>query len=178
LGKDQDFAGPASHELELIGRCIDLEFQAMRIYNLLAHRFAEAARVRAFLAELARQEEEHAELLEVCRDAVRRKPRQAARFSPWSDYLPLLEQQMEAVVASIDQIQCVEDAMRLVIQIEFSEVNRVFMGVVRVASPASLAKLRPFQQAVEKHIAYICRQIPEFAPGEAFACRELRSKLL
>jgi hypothetical protein len=174
LQKAQCPAPPASHEPELIERCIGLELQAKQIYESLAERFAISIPVSEFLAELARQEREHANLLEVCRSAGIRGHWDVGH-KPWHDYVPLLEQRMAGIVSSPETPKSVEDIMRLVIQIESSEFNQVFLGAIKAAESAFVERLRPFRIASAKHLAYIYRSIRALTPN--LDCRELRAKL-
>lgn len=57
---------------ELVERSIKLELQAKQIYERLAKRFLDHPSVSQFFSTLARQEQSHAELLEVCRAIARR----------------------------------------------------------------------------------------------------------
>ena len=68
------------------------------------------------------------------------------RFVPWHDYVPLLEQQMQRIVASLDQIKSIDDAMRLLLQIETSEINPVFLGVIDATKSPFVKKLGPFRR--------------------------------
>jgi hypothetical protein len=77
--------------------------------------------------------------------------------------------------ASLESLPGVPNALRLVIQIEGSEVNHVFKGIVAASGSDFVRKLRAFQSAGEKHISYICEEIPRLGPELAGECRELRA---
>ena len=158
---------------KLVGRCVKLELRAKRIFESLASQFADQSQVRCFFDNLARQEQGHAELLELCREAARRAAWKEEYFAPWRDAVPRLEGQMGDAEASLQSLHRVADAFRLVIQIEGSEVNHVFKGVVAASGSEFVRRLRAFQNGGEKHISYICEQIPLFEPQLVDACREL-----
>jgi hypothetical protein len=170
LQKAKCLAPPGSDEPELIERCIGLELQASQIYESLAERFALSLPMNEFLAELAGQEREHADLLKVCRSAAMRGHGDANGHKPWHDYVPLLEQRMGGIVSSLTTPKSVEDTLRLVIEIESSEINQVFLSVIKATESAFVEKLRPFRKAAAKHIAYIRRSIRVLAPS--LDCRD------
>jgi len=85
---------------------------------------------------------------------------------------------MERAEASMYSIGSVEEALRLVVEIESSEINQVFQAVLRSTDVAFIRKLKSFQEAMQSHIAYVCDFIPEFVPDMTLACQELRAKFL
>ena len=161
LQRDGFFTAPlAPNESELIERCVWLELQGAAIYRTLAERFVALRPLSKFLNELADQETEHADLLRVCKAFASRGRFQSKRFSPWHDYIPLLEQRMQGIVASLDEIESIDDVVRLILQTETSEINPVFMGVIEATDSPFVRKLGPFRRAVKKHIDHICRRLP------------------
>ena len=159
---------------ELLGRCIDLESRARRIYELLAARFSDRVPVRRFFETLAQQEQEHFELLALCRQLASREGWLEEHFAPWRDAVPLLERQMDGLEESLDEIDQLADALRLVIRIEGSEINHVFRSAVSATDSEFVRNLQAFRTAEAKHIAYACGQIPKFEPDLAGECRGLR----
>ena len=160
---------------KLVGRCVKLELRAKRIFESLASQFAHQRPVRKFFDTIARQEQGHAELLELCREAASRAVWREEYFAPWRDAAPRLERQMGDTEASLESIDGVVDALRLVIQIEGSEVNHVFKGIVAASGSEFVRKLQAFQSAGEKHICYICEEIPKLEPQLADECESLRN---
>jgi rubrerythrin len=165
---------PAVEVPELLGRCVDLESRARRIYELLAARFNDPAPVRRFFENLAQQEREHFELLELCRQLARREGWLEEYFAPWRDAVPRLERQMGDVEDSLDGVDRLADALRLVIRLEGSEINHVFRGVVAATDSEFVRTLQAFRTAEERHIAYACDRITKFEPHLAGECRALR----
>jgi hypothetical protein len=161
---------------ELVERCVKVELQAKRIYESLARRFFGHKLISDFLSTLAQQEETHAELLRLCREAANRSIWKEDCFAPCRESIPQLEQQMENIESSLESIDGVTDALRLVIQIEGSEVNRMFESVVAASGSAFIRKVLAFQNVAESHIAYICDEIPKLEPELAEECRELRDR--
>ena len=159
---------------ELLGRCLDLESRARRIYELLAARFSHRAPVKRFFETLARQEQEHFELLALCRQLASREGWLERYFAPWRDAVPQLERQMDELEESLDDLDQLVDALRLVIRVEGSEINQVFRGVVSATDSQFVRTLQAFRTAEAKHIAYACDQIPKLEPDLAGECRGLR----
>jgi hypothetical protein len=161
---------------ELVERCIKLELQAKQIYERLAAWFLGREAVNNFFETLARQEESHAQLLELCRVIGNRTIWKEECFAPCRESIPPLERQMRNIESSLESIEDVADALRLVIEIESSEVNQVFGSVVAASGSNFVRKLLAFQNAAEDHIAYICDEIPKLEPDLAEECRELRDR--
>ena len=177
LVRDAGFLAPSVSSVPtILERCIALELRAQRIYKVLAKAFDDQGLVGPFFAGLVEQEQYHADLLEICRAAAIRGVWKANLFNPWQDYLPRLEQQMDAAEAAIRQIDSVEAALRLVIQVESSEINEVFPAALAATDAAFVKRLRPFQQAMEAHMAYLVERIPELCPTLTLRMRELRAK--
>jgi hypothetical protein len=83
---------------------------------------------------------------------------------------------MQQAVASLDEIQSVDDVVRLILEIETSEINCVFLGVVDATDSSFVRNLGPFRRTVRRHINYICKEISKVTPSAAAACRKLRDK--
>lgn len=172
------FRAPTVETPDLLRRCIELESRAGRIYESLAGRFTDREPVKQFFETLAHQEDEHYEMLELCRELARREGWLEECVAPWQDVVPRLEQQMDEVERSLGDLDCVTDALRLVIRLEDSEINQVFEGAVRATDSGFVRYLRPFQEAVEKHLWYICDRIAKIEPGLADQCGGLRADRL
>jgi hypothetical protein len=170
------FGTSASKVPAVLECCIALELQAKRIYKALAMAFADDALVGPFFSGLALQEQYHADLLELCRAAAVRGGWKANLFNPWKDYLPRLEQQMDAAETAATAIHSVDAALQLVIQIESSEINQVFHAALAATDSAFVKRLKPFREAMEAHMAYIVERLPELSPRLVLACRELRAR--
>jgi hypothetical protein len=177
LQRDGFLTAAKPKEPELIERCARLELQSAAIYRSLAERFAKSRPWHEFLQELADEEQEHADLLRVCQFFAAQGRFVQDRFRPWHDYVPLLERQMQQTVASLDKLKSLDDVVRLILQIETSEINPVFMGVVDATDSPFVRNLGPFRRAVKQHIGYICKKISKLTPSAASACRELRKKM-
>jgi rubrerythrin len=176
LQEDGFFKATTAKEPELIERCVRLELQSAAIYRSLAERAGESGPLREFLDTLADEEQEHADLLRVCKMFASKGRFAQDRFAPWHDYVPLLEQQMQQAVASLDEIQSMDAMVRLILQVEGSEIDRVFSGVIEATDSPFVKNLGPFRRAVRRHIDYICNRLTAFMPSAAAACQELRNK--
>ena len=166
----------ASNVPTILERCIGLELRAKRIYTALARAFDDQELVGPFFAGLAVQEQYHADLLELARAAAMRSGWKANLFNPWQDYLPRLEQQMDATEAAVAEIDSIDAALRLVIQFESSEINQVFYAALAATDAAFVKKLKPFRKAMEAHMTHLVERIPELSPNLMLATRELRAR--
>lgn len=81
---------------------------------------------------------------------------------------------MDDLEESLDDLDQLVDALRLVIRVEGSEINQVFRGVVSATDSQFVRTLQAFWTAEAKHIAYACEQIPKLEPDLAGECRGLR----
>ena len=157
----------------VVGRCVELEHRAGRLYESLAGRFSRTASIHAFFTKLARQEEEHAELLRLSLEASRRAGWDADRIRSLSQSVSRLESSMGDAEARGERVRAPAEALGLVLDVESSEINRVFADILRASASAFLEVLDPFHTAAGEHIAYICRRVPELEPGWQEACRTL-----
>jgi len=158
----------------VVERCIALELRAKRIYEMLAQRFSDPT--KGFFQALAHQEQTHSQLLELCRIAAEQSRWNAKHFDPWRDAVPRLEQQMRETEKSMDSVHSSEEALHLVIEIESSEVNRVFQGIVAASDSDFVRAVQAFHNATSQHISFICEEIPRLAPDLAQQCLEMRDK--
>jgi hypothetical protein len=170
------FGGAVSQVPTILERCIALELRAKRIYKALSRAFSDQGLAGMFFGGLAVQEQYHADLLEVCRSAALRSGWKDNLFNPWQEYLPRLEQQMDAAEAGVAKIDSVDAALQLVIQIESSEVNEVFHAALAATDAAFVKRLKPFREAMEAHMTYIVERISQLSPNLMLACRELRAR--
>jgi hypothetical protein len=171
------FSRPATSNVStILERCIGLELRAMRIYRVLAKALDDQELVGPFFASLVRHEQCHADLLEIARAAAIRRGWKASVFNPLQDYLPRLEQQMDTAEIAVREIDSLDAALRLVIQIESSEINQVFNTALAAANAAFVRRLRPFQEAMESHMSYIVKRIPQLSPNLMLLTRELRAR--
>jgi hypothetical protein len=166
---------PATEKVpELVDRCIGLELCAARIYGSLAQRFDQPESARRFFETLARQERDHADLLGLCRAAAARGEWDDRHFEPWRDAVPTLEKKMRELEPRADSLDRLTDALRLVVQIESSEVNGIYLGIVAASDSDFVRGLRVFHETGLGHISYICERIPEMEPELRGACRKLQ----
>ena len=85
---------------------------------------------------------------------------------------------MDEVEASLSQVGSLDDAFRLLVQIESGEINRVFEGVLTSCNSDFVKRLGAFRKAVKQHISYIARRLPELDARQLAAARELRMMFL
>jgi hypothetical protein len=175
LSRARGAEGAASRLSSLVDRCSDLELRAKRVYAAFAHAFADHAAARQFFATLAQQEQDHADLLALCSDAARRGIWSAECHNPWEQYLPSIEEHMQKAEAAMYEIGALDEALRLVIQVESAEINRVFQAVLASCDWEFVNRLAVFRRAVELHVSYIVDQLPKLDPRFRLASRELRA---
>ena len=169
---------PTTRLSGLVDRCVDLELRAKRVYMAFSDAFADWPETSRFFDALAQQEQDHADLLALCSDAVHRGSWMADCYNPWEDYVPSLEEHMKRVEIALYDVDALDEALRLVIQIESAEINRVFQGVLAACDSPFINSLAAFREAMEKHISYIATRLPELDPQFALASRELRGMFL
>jgi rubrerythrin len=158
---------------ELIGRCAELERSAERIYSSLAERFVEQPAVRNFLLTLSHQERGHAELLEVCRAALRRGKFDEKRFAPWNDAVPRLQRELTRTEAAVDEVTTAAEALRRVLAIESSEINDIFLAVVGASDTEFVRRLTIFRKTGQKHVRFISDSVAQIEPSLAPECQKL-----
>jgi rubrerythrin len=161
---------------ELIARGTRLELRAMRLYRSLAQRFVDVGPMRELFADLARQEESHAELLELCHASSSPKAWAERYFEPWRAAVAHLEDEMRSFERRGEEISSVGDALQLVIDLESSEINAAFMTIVDGSRSPFVRVVKAFRSAQQEHTELICRKIPALAPDLADACQALQER--
>ncbi len=177
LSKVGLFENPIKPVPEFIGWCIDLERRAMTIYDSLSWRYSPNELVREFFEHLAHQEQDHAELLELCRAAAGRGLWRETCFDRWRETVGETERRLKKAEAILDQRHSLADALRLVIEVESSQINRLFVGVVAATDPRLASKLQAFRNSVKDHLGYICERIPALDPSFSEACRAICAEI-
>ena len=164
----------ASKLSALVDQCIDLEMRAKRVYATFAHAFADRPAASQFFDALAAQEQNHAELLALCR-AAQGGGWMTDCFNPWEGYLSHLQRHMDEIEASLYHVGSLDDAFQLVVQIESGEINRVFQAVLVSCNAVFVKRIAAFRKAVKQHISYIAKRLPELDSRLVLAARELRA---
>jgi len=161
---------------EIVGQCVDLERQAGQIYKLLARSFSDDEPIARLFETLARQEQGHAELLRLCGLIAEREGWDAANFAPWQETVPQLMDQLSEVAAAAGQVSDRVRALELALEIESSEINYVFFGVVAATKSNFVKSLQAFHNTGCEHIGYLCREVTTLEPSLADACTVLRER--
>jgi rubrerythrin len=159
---------------KLLERCVELERSAQRIYEQLAEKFANIEELSGFLRTLAHQEQGHAELLEVCRAALLKGRFRQERFEPWREAVPRLAHELKQREARLDTISTAREALEQVLEIEASEINRVFLGAVGATDSEFVQRLDVFWSTGQKHLRFAGERIAELEPSLASQCQDLR----
>jgi hypothetical protein len=162
---------------EVCERFIALELRAKRIYAVFAQTFAKTKSAHQFFEVLSQHEQDHADLLKLCWDAVRHGAWNAEPAGLWRDLILRLEHDLQAIESSLSETSSLDDALRLVIEIESSEINDAFFALASATDGNHIRDLRPFREAMDVHIAHICQHVPELAPHLTAACQQLRARL-
>jgi rubrerythrin len=156
-----------------IDRCINLERRAMRIYQALAFRYAGMHLVREFFDQLVRQEDIHAELLELCRAAACRGRWKGPEVETLERIVPETERLLEEAEVTVDRHDSLADSLRLVIRMESSQINGLFTGVVRATDARFAHVFGAFRTAVRDHLRFIEECIPILEPCLKSECKQL-----
>jgi len=156
-----------------IGRCINLERRAMRIYQSLAVRYARICSAREFFLQLAEQENTHAELLEMCQVAASRGRWQDQRLETWQQAVPETERLLSEAELMIHEHESLADSLRLVIRMESSQINGLFTNVVEATDTGFAVVFRAFRNAVRDHLGYIQERVSLLAPRLKSECDSL-----
>jgi len=159
-----------------IERCVSLEVRAGEIYRRLARRYDASPPLSRFFETLSSHEQGHAELLEICRGLAGESCWREEEVTRWRGAVPRLEQRMSEVEEGLDQIADASEALRMVIEIEGSEINNLFRGVVAATDNDFVRNFQAFQNAEQEHIDFICGEIPRLEIELTDICAELRTR--
>jgi hypothetical protein len=83
---------------------------------------------------------------------------------------------MREVESRTESLGCLSDALRLVIHLESSEINHVYLGIVAASASDFVSAVGAFHDAGLEHISYICKRIPEMDPELRDPCQEMREE--
>ena len=166
---DTDDAGP-----EVVTECAGLELRVKLLYDVLAERFSEVGPARSFFTTLSGQEEGHSELLELCGAAAAREGWHEKRFEPWRRAVPEVTQSLTGFESRLDGVESLSEAYRFTIEVESSELNSVYQGIVSASDSEFVRKLSVFRRASWDHVTFICDRISAREPALTDACQELR----
>lgn len=165
---------PASGTLfEVVRRCARLEQAAGRIYRSLAQRFNDQVLVQEFFTSLAQQEAEHEELLETCRIAAVRGGWDGSGLDPLRETVPGIERRMRGAEAKLRAVRTLRDALWLTIEMESSEINRLFSAIVAATDSEFVRRFKVFRHAVRGHLSYIQGIVTTLMPSFRPACEEM-----
>lgn len=157
----------------VLDECIALERRIGAIYAGLAERLAGEPAVAEFLRNLAAQEEGHAELLTICRDVFagdRWEERLVDACRPVVRTLALSVAGAERRVAALSGGR---EALELVLELESTEVNRVFRRVVTTHGSPFVQRLGRFQAAGREHTEYVRDVLVRLLPDLAVRCQQV-----
>lgn len=164
LNEEAVFCSAPPETVAIFRQCIDLELRAKRIYTSLANATAKTRSVAMFLATLARQEQDHADLLRLCAAASHRDGWQLNDLPTWQADLTRLGQEMDNAEALASTMCDAESIMRLVVHLESSEINHAYSAVIAASNSAFVKTLQPFRNVIELHLSYIVIRAAELTP--------------
>ncbi len=150
---------------EVVERAIDLELRAMRLYESLAAHFLKDLDAHPFFMSLAIHEQEHADLLRICKGAAVRTSHDTRRVQKCAEALPRLEANMAEAESAVGQPLPLDAALRLVLRIEAGEINSVFEEIVASSDASFIRAVAAFRSAVRRHLAYIRERVPALEPS-------------
>jgi rubrerythrin len=168
--------GHAAELPELVARCAELERRAGQIYGRFAERFSQTPGAADFFARLADDESRHAELLELCGTAAESGRWDQAQFTPWRHVVPSLEQYLDDFEHRSERVQDLREALRLVLELESSDLNHVFLGVVAASDSDFVRALDVFWHTSREHTHRICEEISRMEPSLAEQCKSLAAR--
>jgi rubrerythrin len=166
---------PAHHDANgVFSRCIELERMTQQIYVRLAERFPEAPEARRFFELLARQEEQHAELLGVCHHEAGRCGWDQECNESLERVIPQTKLQIELAIGRAECVETVREALGLVLEVvEMSEIHLAFLSLIAATDSDFVRFLPAFQRATRSHLDFVARQIRDMAPFYTERCNEL-----
>ena len=131
--------------------------------------------MQCFFWALAAEEQEHAELLGLCREAATRSGWKEECFAPWREAVPRLEAQLQEAEASLEGLENLSDALRLVLRIETSEINAVFGSIVEATDSDFVAAIQAFQVSGTTHLSQLRREIVQLDPDLTELCQAMEA---
>jgi rubrerythrin len=173
LMRERAFQPVSDGLFEVVERCVRLEQIAKGIYQSLAERFNTESIIQDFFSTLARQEVQHEELLEMCRITAMRAGWRGSGLDPLREKLPLVERQMRVAEVKLRAVRILEDALWLTIEIESSEINRLFHAIVAATDSEFVRAFEVFRSSVREHLRYIHGSIAAFEPSLRPACERM-----
>lgn len=165
LSEQSLFGCSGSGIAAILKQCIDMELRAKHIYINLSDNMADSPDLTQFFTALAQQKQDHADLLELCAAASHHAGWQLRDLPLWRNEITRLDQKMREAEVAVSSVTDVNDAMRLVIHLESSEINRIFQGMIRASNSAFVKSLQPFHCAMQLHMNYIVTRVSELAPN-------------
>jgi hypothetical protein len=169
---------PKSKLAELLEQCIKMELRAKRIYEFLSNKFESIPPAKNFFEVLSHQEQEHANILDICLHSASQNCYNIDGINIWLGYISILEAKMSEAETAADAITCLDDALQLTVQLESSEINKVFQAMLEASNSVFIKKMAYFRLASKAHLSYIAHMLPELSPQFAHAAREYREKIL
>jgi hypothetical protein len=161
---------------EIVDRIVQLELRAKGIYTKFADKFPSDVSVKRFFEILASQEQDHADMLEFCKAATAHDGWKMNDLSATGQCVAGLESQMRQAENAVRSITSLDDAMRVVIQLESSEINQAFQNVFMASSSRFVKKLLKFRRATHFHMAFIMKRIPVLCPQMLQTSKQLNAK--
>jgi rubrerythrin len=155
---------PQAEVTERFSRMIQLELRAKKVYTTFAQTFASDATARRFFETLAAQEQEHADMLEIHRVATFRGDCKMNDDDCSNEALSRLEQEMSDAEELSTAIDSLEDALRLVVQLEWSEINQVFKDLFSASRSVFVQKLLKSEEEIDAHTSYVIEHVVELCP--------------
>lgn len=149
---------------ELLELAIRLEQAAEALYRGLEARFAHHPEVAAFWAQYAKEEAGHARWLEILRDRMGPdhlfRPADLRMIEVARDLLRTPPEQL------LERVENLEDAYRLVTDLENSETNAIFEFLI--SDPAMAEESRVFLRSqLHEHINRLVTDFPQAYAGTA-----------
>ncbi len=166
---------PSESVFETMQRCVRLELVAKEIYESLAQRFRSLEAVRESFETLARQEQEHSELLGLCRIVAGQRHSGVGLPDSWRESVLCLERRMREAEGKLRAVKSSADAFWLAIEIESSEINQIFEGIVAAIDSEFVREFQVFKSAGQRHLSYLAEAIATLEPSLRSDCERMLS---
>lgn len=116
-------------------RFAEIERLVSKIYFRFSHLFLARPELRDFWWEMAREEEQHACILQACRAVIEHYEEERLDPNIGSDRARELSAWLESFLAQGTASMDIEEAFRIALQIEGSEIDAIYSKLIHLGGP-------------------------------------------
>jgi rubrerythrin len=121
--------------LDLLERFSEIEGLVAKIYFRFSHLFLDRPELRDFWWEMAKEEEQHAAILLACRDAIENYGEEILDPRITREKADELRETLLRLLAKGTPSLSVEEAFRIALEIESSEIDAIYGKLVQLGGP-------------------------------------------